>query len=260
MATMNDVPTGRAGRVEVRSAIEIGAGVASLLAVRVAAMHAPGQLLVEESLAIGDAPLLSEGSSNRLARAVTDGCPTRLEYRAAIDLVPTPTVDDLDFTDYVAWVSPSRYCPSDQMLGFARAQFGELGPTTIDDVAAFVNARTQYSSELSDGNTTALDTLATASGVCRDFSQLTITLLRAMGVPARYVAVYAPWLDPPDFHAIVEAHDGERWRLLDSTGLSDPTYAVRIGVGRDSADVPFLTVLTGSAPIVQLEVSAVVRA
>lgn len=256
---MNDVPTGRSGNVTIRSTIELGGGVGSLLAVRVAAMLARGQSLVEEHLSIGESALQSEGSANRLARAVTDGMPTRIEYRAEVELAPTSLSDPLDFTEYVAWVSPSRYCPSDHLLGFARAQFGELGPATIDDVAAYVNARTQYSPELSDGNTTALDTLATASGVCRDFSQLTIALLRAMGVPARYVAVYAPGLDPADFHAVVEAHDGERWRLLDPSGLCDPTYAVRIGVGRDSADVPFLTVLTGIAPITQLEVSAVLH-
>jgi len=38
-------------------------------------------------------------------------------------------------------------------------------------------------------------------GVCRDFAHVTIALLRAMEIPARMVAVYAPGLSPMDFHA-----------------------------------------------------------
>jgi len=34
---------------------------------------------------------------------------------------------------------------------------------------------------------------------------------------------------------------GERWYLFDPTGISPPTGLVRIGTGRDAADVSFAT-------------------
>ena len=48
----------------------------------------------------------------------------------------------------------------------------------------------------------AIDTLLAGQGVCRDYAHLTITLLRALEIPARLVAVYAPGLSPMDFHAV----------------------------------------------------------
>jgi hypothetical protein len=61
----------------------------------------------------------------------------------------------------------------------------------------------------------------------------------------------------PGLPRLVEAYDGERWRLVDPTGLSDPTYAVRIAHGRDGADVAFLTTLSGDLTILEATVSAV---
>ena len=119
-----------------------------------------------------------------------------------------------------------------------------------------MNGHLSYEFGASTGTTTAADTLLSAAGVCRDFTHLTISLLRGLNIPARYVAAYAPGLEPPDFHALVEAHDGTRWRLFDATGLSDPTFAVRIATGVDSAEVPFMTVLSGDAPVGEMQVSA----
>jgi transglutaminase-like putative cysteine protease len=81
--------------------------------------------------------------------------------------------------------------------------------------------------------------------VCRDFAHLGIALCRTLGIPARYVSAYAYRLDPPDFHAVFEAFmqgpDGPGWYLFDPTRMSDPTGLVRIGIGRDAADVAFCT-------------------
>ena len=41
----------------------------------------------------------------------------------------------------------------------------------------------------------AVDTLLAVAGVCRDFAQLVVALLRAVNVPARVVSAYAPGLD-----------------------------------------------------------------
>ncbi len=56
-------------------------------------------------------------------------------------------------------------------------------------------------------------------------------------MPARYVSVYAPGLDPMDAHAVVEVAVDGQWRVFDPTRLAPRTSLVRIGTGRDAADV-----------------------
>ena len=88
-----------------------------------------------------------------------------------------------------------------------------------------------------DESTSAADILVERRGVCRDFAHLGIALVRALGVPARYVATYAWRLDPQDFHAVFEAYlegpDGGAWCVFDATRKSAADGIVRIGVGRD---------------------------
>lgn len=81
--------------------------------------------------------------------------------------------------------------------------------------------------------------------MCRDFAHLGVAFCRAQGIPARYVSAYAWRLLPPDFHAVFEAFlegpDGRGWYLFDPTRMSAPDGLVRIGVGRDAAEVAFCT-------------------
>jgi transglutaminase-like putative cysteine protease len=65
--------------------------------------------------------------------------------------------------------------------------------------------------------------------------------LRALDVPARMVAGYAPGLIPEDLHAVVEAHDGQQWRLLDPSGLAPTETFVRIATGTDATAVAWMT-------------------
>ena len=83
--------------------------------------------------------------------------------------------------------------------------------------------------------------LWTATGVCRDFTHLGITLVRALGIPARAVSAYALQLNPPDFHAIFEVYLENGWWLIDPTRLAPIEGIVRIGSGRDASDIAFLT-------------------
>ena len=92
-------------------------------------------------------------------------------------------------------------------------------------------------------------------GVCRDLAQVAIALLRGLGVPARMAAGYALDLEPPDFHALVEAHDGTAWRMLDATGLAPVETVVRVATGRDAADVAWATTLSGDLALEDLAVA-----
>ena len=88
-----------------------------------------------------------------------------------------------------------------------------------------------------DASSTAVDVLVAGAGVCRDYAHLAIALCRAIGMPARYVSGYAVDLDPPDFHGFFEAYLDGDWYLFDATRMAPIDGLVRIGVGRDAADV-----------------------
>jgi transglutaminase-like putative cysteine protease len=153
---------------------------------------------------------------------------------------------------------PSRYCPSDQLEGFASTEFDGAKPRAalVATVAGWVNRRLVYTAGASRPVDTAVDTLLAGRGVCRDYAHLTVTLLRALEVPARLVAVYAPGLDPMDFHAVIEADVDGTWCVVDPTRLAPTPALARIGSGRDAADTAFLTLLGGVATLDAMTVTA----
>ncbi len=152
----------------------------------------------------------------------------------------------------------SRYCPSDELVGFAVAELAALGPGRDigPAIASWVFERLAYELGSSGPQDTALDTLHSNAGACRDFAHLAITLCRSLGVPARIVAVYAPGLSPMDFHAVVETRRGSGWELLDPTRRAPRTSLVRIATGRDAADTAFATTLRGEVELVASDVFA----
>jgi transglutaminase-like putative cysteine protease len=160
------------------------------------------------------------------------------------------------------YLRPSRYCPSDHLIGFAVAEFG-TGDDIVPRVAAiteWIRNRISYVPGSSDVHDSAEHTLLTGMGTCRDFAHLGVALCRATGIPARFAAVYAPGLSPMDFHAVFETLEQGRWRIHDATGLAPRPSLVRISTGRDAADAAFSAVNSGVADLAFLEVSATVGA
>jgi transglutaminase-like putative cysteine protease len=160
------------------------------------------------------------------------------------------------------YVYPSRYCQSDRLRRFATREFGQLrqGYWRAKAIQDWVRLRTTFMSGSSDGSTSAIDTLIDQVGVCRDFAHLMIALCRAVNIPARFVTGIDygadPAMGPTDFHAYVEAFLGNRWYLFDPTGVSPPMGLVRIGSGRDAADVSFATIfgtVSSSSPLIHIE-------
>jgi transglutaminase-like putative cysteine protease len=94
--------------------------------------------------------------------------------------------------------------------------------------------------------------------VCRDYAHLVIALLRALNVPARLAAVYAPGCHPMDFHAVVEAFVDAEWRVVDATCLAPRQSMVRIATGRDAADTAFLDNHKGSVTLKNMAITAFV--
>lgn len=142
----------------------------------------------------------------------------------------------------VPYVLPSLYCPSDRFQSFVESEFDGLGHgARLLAMRDWVGAHLRYVPGSSDARTTATDTFISRQGICRDYAHLLITLARASGIPARIASVYALGVEPPDFHAVAEVFIGGEWHLVDATGMASESAMAKIGVGRDAADVAFLT-------------------
>jgi transglutaminase-like putative cysteine protease len=168
-----------------------------------------------------------------------------------------PGLPDLEQLTYLR---PSRYCPSDQVVGFAVAEFGGLPPgrPQVEAITEWIHTRVGYVPGSSNVHSSATDALLTGQGVCRDFAHLGVMLCRALLIPARFTAVYAPGLTPMDFHAVFEAWFDGAWWTYDATRRAPRPSLVRIATGRDATDTAFLNVMGGSITLRTIEVSATV--
>ncbi len=189
----------------------------------------------------------------RKFRTVLGPGTVQIDYRATADVDASEfdpsNVYEFDFInlplEYLEYLSPSRYCPSDTFTDFAHANFGALprGHTRVTAICDWINTNITYQSGSSGPNTTAADVFQAQRGVCRDFAHLGISLCRALGIPARYASVYADRLSPQDFHAVFQAFlygpRGGEWFSFDATHMSSVDSLVRIAAGRDAADVAF---------------------
>lgn len=179
--------------------------------------------------------------------------PVLVSYSAQV----SPGVPDHPVTEIerIEALRPSRYCPSDRLAGFAA---GEFPPgVQVASIAEWVHQHLLYEAGSSTGITDAVDTLLSGAGVCRDYAHLTATLCRALNIPARVAAVYAPGLSPMDFHLVVETAVDGFWRVWDATRLAPRPTLIRIATGRDAADTAFATTLSGFLTVTDLQILAV---
>lgn len=181
----------------------------------------------------------------------------KVDYTATVigQADPAP-VADVDLSTYLR---PSRYAEADKFFGFAATEFGQYADsaTLLEKVSSWVGTRLSYVPGSSDPIDGAADTLLAGAGVCRDYAHLVVALLRAVNVPARLVAVYAPGCSPMDFHAVAEAFVEGQWRVVDATLLAPRDSLVRIATGRDAADTAFLDNHNGAIFLSLLNVRAV---
>jgi transglutaminase-like putative cysteine protease len=179
--------------------------------------------------------------------------PIEVVYQATVEVdssgVDPARVDEFEFNalpmQFLEYIAPSRYCPSDTFTDFAHSQFGALprGHERIVAICDWIYSHVRYEAGSTGPNATAADVFQAQRGVCRDFAHLGISLTRALGVPARYASVYADELDPQDFHAVFQAYlngpNGGEWYAFDATRMASVEAMVRIAAGRDAADVAF---------------------
>jgi transglutaminase-like putative cysteine protease len=221
------------------------------------------QTVVSESLGISQ--VLSPTcytdpvTHTRFLRLKAFAGPLTVRYDATVDLnhftAPPEQIGEVSIANLpgpvLPYIYPSRYCQSDRLHQLAVKEFGHLwqGYSRVQAIRDWVQNRVTFRSNSSTGNTTAVDTLVEEVGVCRDFAHLMIALCRAVNIPARFATGtdYGadPALGPPDFHAYVEAYLGDRWYIFDPSGTAIPMGFVRMGTGRDAADVAFATIFGG---------------
>jgi transglutaminase-like putative cysteine protease len=162
--------------------------------------------------------------------------------------------------DRLVYLRPSRYAESDRLAAIAQAEFAGITDAAelLAAVSSWTGSRLTYVPGSSGPTDGAVDTMLQRQGVCRDYAHLVIALLRALDVPARLSAVYAPGLDPMDFHAVAEAAIGDTWRVVDASLLAPRSSLVRIATGRDAADTAFLSTYGGGAQLLESVVSATI--
>ena len=235
------------------------------------AAHTACQTIAAESLVLSQ-PVAAQidtdpSTGNRYMRLSAMPGPLSLSYLATVDLahhfadaanLPEVPVRYLP-PEVIGYIYPSRYCQSDRLVKLAIREFGHLrqGHSRVQAIRDWVLQRVTFTSNTSNSNTSAVDTLIEQVGICRDFAHLMIALCRAVSIPARFATGtdYGadPSLGPPDFHAYVEVYLGDRWYIFDPSGTSIPMGCVRFGTGRDAADVAFATIfgsVRSQAPVI----------
>ena len=155
------------------------------------------------------------------------------------------------------YLQATQYTPRDaELVAVSRALRKGLEPAeAVLAAARWVHEQLTYQPGSTGVHTTAGDAWRAREGVCQDYAHVTLVLLRAMGIPARYVSGYLHTEPDAELgkvvrgesHAWIEAWTGGWWPY-------DPTNAIGVGerhvwvaTGRDYADVaPLKGIYSGS--------------
>ncbi len=112
---------------------------------------------------------------------------------------------------------------------------------SVNNIVQWIYANIRYERGHTSVNTTAADVLVSMRGVCQDQAHLCLAMLRAMGIPARYVSGLLT-RQPGETHAWVDfLHPLLGWLPADPTRgvvIDIGTDYLKFGVGRDYSEVP----------------------
>jgi transglutaminase-like putative cysteine protease len=132
-----------------------------------------------------------------------------------------------------------------------------------DEIIKWLREKVSYVAGSTGVQTSAQEAWDAGQGVCQDMAHISVALLRAAGLPARYVSGYLhpdPKAEPGaavagQSHAWAEYWTGE-WVACDPTNLAPVGERhVVIGRGRDYTDVSPLKGIYSGAPSVAMEVT-----
>lgn len=240
-------------KIEISASLNYRLGEAVDLMLQIEAAALPDQHVLHTSLDVGAPKQFArqpaqDGIGERIWLSAAGELRVRYAARVEID---RPRIDWRTLgvvplhrlpAEAVPYLNESRYCPANKFHAFVERRFGDVeGGEKIGRMRDWIESRFTYVAGSSDAETGALDSFVERRGVCRDYAHVLIALARAAHIPARMASVYAPGVEPQDFHAVAEVFLAGGWYLVDATGMARAGEMARICVGRDAADISFLT-------------------
>jgi len=173
-------------------------------------------------------------------------------------LAADPTVQD----EFAEFLGPSPYVAlGPESKAIARQLLVEQGDATalcfLDCATALVGRLLEYRIGTTTVHSSVAEVLDVGSGVCQDFAHVLISLCRHLGLPARYVSGYlGDVAEATASHAWTEVFvPPYGWLGVDPTHGSHCTGRyVKIGTGRDYADVSVLRGTYKGGGVAELEV------
>ncbi len=183
-----------------------------------------------------------------------------VQFRNEAVIEDTGLQDDADFyapqtpveqlpQDTLQFLLASRYCEVDLMKDIAWKLFSNTPPNYYRAklICEWVHNHLTFNYNLASMQRTAMGAYNERVGVCRDFTQLAITLSRAMNIPARYATGYLGDIgvpadpNPMDFSAWYEIYMGGRWWTMDARHNQYRIGRVLMARGRDAVDCALTT-------------------
>lgn len=192
-----------------------------------------------------------------------------VETVSEIPVVPDtvwPTLASEEVSDtYAELVSASPLTPADRGLTrqARKLKTGVTPAGAVRAVADWTRSSLLYRRGTTGTHSTAADAVAAGEGVCQDFAQVTLAMLRSIGIPARYCSGYLlPSAETGvgetvdgESHAWVEAWTGGWWGWDPTNGIGIGERHVLVAYGRDYADVPPLKGVYSGSGLQTLDVT-----
>lgn len=169
---------------------------------------------------------------------------------------PEPPAADAGWSDlageevvdrYHEVLSPTRYTPVSKRIDRVARHLakGRDPHQAVLSAVEWVRNEMQYVPGTTGVHSSGLDALREGKGVCQDFAHLSLILLRAMGIPSRYVSGYLhPRHDAVigeavrgESHAWIQAWTGSWWDYDPTNDTEINEQYVSVGTGRSYADV-----------------------
>lgn len=215
----------------------------------------PEQLNLEPNVPVWN---FIDGFGNKVGRIVMPQGQLRIRHNAVIQDIGQLDVPGIGARQHpveelpveiLPYLLASRYCEVDRMTEIAWAHFSHLpfGWPRVQAVMSWVHNHITFGYAFARSTKSAYDAYIEQRGVCRDFMHLSITLLRALTIPARYTTGYLGDIgvpvdpNPMDFSAWFEVYLGNRWWTCDARHNQQRIGRVLMATGRDATDVALTT-------------------
>jgi transglutaminase-like putative cysteine protease len=159
------------------------------------------------------------------------------------------------YAEYLEWTG---YVPRHRELAAVARSLrkGRTPQETVLAVSKWVHDTLKYQRGTTGVHSSAIDAWQAGEGVCQDYAHLTLALLRAVGVPVRYVSGYLHTKPNAavgetvvgESHAWVEAWIGDWWGFDPTNDIPIGHRHVWVATGRDYGDVsPLKGIYSGGA-------------